>query len=123
MPRKALRRTGTRPCLCKQCELRSGNVLGGLNTKGPGPGGVALRSVPAGTPARDFLLDDLGVSFLSPQFNKKRERCVLAFSTLCLHARCQCCAYDDPVGYLRVRTAEHSRGSSWCICLPASSNN
>lgn len=57
-------RTGTRPCLCKQCDLRKGHVLGGLNTKGPGPGGVAFRSVPRGTPARAALLSDLGVSVL-----------------------------------------------------------
>ena len=46
--------------MCKQCDLRKGMALGGLNTKGPGPGGVAFRSVPAHTPERAALLQDLG---------------------------------------------------------------
>ena len=53
------KKTGTRPCMCKQCDLRKGMVLGGLNTKGKGPGGVAFRSTPAGTASRRRLLDDL----------------------------------------------------------------
>ena len=55
---RAAKKTGTRPCLCKQCDVRR-KGLGGLNTKGrEGLGGVALKSVPVGA-ARRRLLDDL----------------------------------------------------------------
>jgi len=57
------KKTGTRPCFCRQCDIRRQGTLGGLNTKrckGLGPGGVALKSVPASTPSRRKLLEDLG---------------------------------------------------------------
>ena len=50
----------------QRCELRNG-MTGGLNCKGSqgnnGPGGVALRSVPANTPSRKQLIDDLGGAY------------------------------------------------------------
>ena len=62
---RAAKKTGTRPCLCKQCDVRR-KGLGGLNTKGrEGLGGVALKSVPVGA-ARRRLLDDL-VRAAAPQ--------------------------------------------------------
>lgn len=59
LPKEKKQKTGTRPCLCKQCDLRKRGKIGGLNTKGNGPGGVALKSVPAGSAARKRLLEDL----------------------------------------------------------------